>query len=76
MMLVLWGFFFFFFLNLLKEVKSSLWTYWDCLASLNIVGIHVETDTTTDQNTPKKDKTKNNMSKGKEPISPKTPMVS
>ena len=36
------------FLDLLKEVESSLQTNRDCIASLKSVGLHVKTDTTTD----------------------------
>ena len=64
---------FFFFLDLLKEVESSLRTNRDCLASLKC---RTPCQLLLTKPPPKEDKTKNNMSKGKEPISPKTPMQS
>ena len=70
-------FFFFFFLDLLKEVESSLRTDRDCLASQSQVSDSMSKQTRLPTKPPpKEDKTKNNMSKGKEPISPKTPMQS
>ena len=67
----------FFFWDLLKEVESSLRTNRDCLASLKIVSDSMSKQTRLPTKPPpKEDKTKNNTSNGKEPISPKTPMLS
>ena len=59
-----------FFLDLLKEVESSLRTNREGSDSMS-----KQTRLPT-KPLPKEDKTKNNTSKGKEPISPKTPMLS
>ena len=65
----------FFFLNLLKEVESSLRTNRDSLASLKS---RTPCQNRHDYrlNHPQGRQDQKNTSKGKEPISPKTPMLS
>ena len=60
----------FFFLDLLKEVESRL------LSKSQVSDSMSKQTRLPTKLPPKEDKTKNNMSKGKEPISPKTPMQS
>ena len=60
----------FFFLDLLKEVESRL------LSKSQVSDSMSKQTRLLTKLPPKEDKIKNNMSKGKEPISPKTPMQS